>query len=112
MNYNDVLEHFGILGMKWGRKKGKSTTGNKPKYSKDHVLSEKAKKKSISELSNDDLRVLSERMSLEKNYAKLNKKELSEGKKFVRDLMVNIAKEQLTVFLKSGATKMMSRKAG
>ncbi len=122
--HEEMLQHFGILGMKWGKKKGskkKTTIKKKPKVetkteekessiSKDYILKESLKNKKITELSNEELRKFNERIQLEKQYSQLTKKEMSEGKKFVIDLMKNIAKEQVTNFAKSQVTKMLARR--
>jgi RecG-like helicase len=122
--HEEMLQHFGILGMKWGKKKGKkkkTTIKKKPKVetktedkessiSKDYILKESLKNKKITELSNEELRKFNERIQLEKQYAQLTKKEMSEGKKFVVDLLKNIAKEQATNFAKSQVTKMLARR--
>lgn len=86
---NDVLAHYGVLGMKWGKHKSRvssdksksaasETTRN---ISTDHLAKEVIKKKHVSEMSNDELRFLTQRMQLEKQYSDLNNaKSVKNGK--------------------------------
>ena len=79
-DYSDELYHYGIKGMKWGRKKGlglrKSLSGlnlKKPKVrSKERkyadALAGKVKKNSVTSLSNKELQTLTRRMQLENDY--------------------------------------------
>ena len=47
------LEHFGILGMRWGRRKGKTS---RSQGSADHQRSRKLKKKRLQNMSNKELK--------------------------------------------------------
>lgn len=79
--HHDELYHYGVKGMKWGRKKGlglrKSLSGlnlkKKPKVrSKERkyadALAGKVKKNSVTSLSNKELQTLTRRMQLENDY--------------------------------------------
>ena len=59
----DVLMHYGVLGMKWGRRKGKQTTSSKNKKS-----SKKKNKKNPRRMSNKELAARIKRLDLEKRY--------------------------------------------
>ena len=89
------LQHFGILGMKWGRRKSRSSSTP----SSDHTTARGLQKKSVSELSNDDLKKLTTRLQLEKQYKDLTKTELSGGKKFVADVLQSSAKTIASKFI-------------
>lgn len=74
-----VLEHHGIKGMKWGHRKGSSSsdsTSSKEPVSADHVVAEGHKQTirlhGVKALSNNELRQLNERMQLEQNNRNLN----------------------------------------
>lgn len=64
---NDELYHYGILGMKWGRRRGK-----KSNLSNDAAEAAKIKRKKISEMTNAELKKLNERTNLERNYKQNN----------------------------------------
>lgn len=76
------LEHYGVLGMKWGVRKDRSlkSTGAKKKAARLEAKSKKKKaaaaKKAASDpknLSNDELRRQNERMRLEQEFKRLKK---------------------------------------
>lgn len=77
---NDEVIHYGVLGMKWGKRKDKGTSAvtTTPKVdnrSDDAKAAQSAYQKSrqsgISSLSNKELQSLNERMNLEANYKRL-----------------------------------------
>lgn len=73
----DFLAHYGVPGMKWGRRKGSSRTAG------DAKAVAPLRKKKPSQMTNDELRKLNERMQLEQNYKKLNPNVAVRGKKYV-----------------------------
>ena len=106
MEPNDILEHFGILGMRWGRRKGGSkTTTSKPRVKKaedvseDHAKKVSLKGKKLHQMSNAELRTLNERLQLEKSYKELTKADISPGKKYVNDLLVGAAKQTVSAYV-------------
>lgn len=82
-NYNDELMHYGVLGMKWGIRRGRSSGGSKnrrsSKMSDDARDAAQLKKKRVSEMSNAELRRLNERQQLEQNHARLNPSKVKKG---------------------------------
>jgi hypothetical protein len=102
---DDVLAHFGIPGMKWGRKKGSSVDPrarrqaklNKPtreqrrqaklaSQSDEYKTSRELKAKSYKTLSNKELKALNERMQLEKSLRDLKSSDLQKGLDTVKTL--------------------------
>lgn len=83
------LKHFGILGMKWGVRRGRNVSSRFGKrkstkgWSDDAKEANKLKKKSVSQLSNSELKKINERMNLEKNYKSLSKRDVSKGWAYV-----------------------------
>lgn len=113
---NDTIYHFGIKGMKWGRRRfqnkdGSLTPAGKQRYKEESSDSDSStakpptmtikrpgsssSKKKVSEMTDDELRSRINRLNMEKQYAQLTK-ELSgesastpkqdKGKSFVREL--------------------------
>lgn len=77
---DDFLMHYGVKGMKWGKRK--SSAG-----SDDNAAVSPLRKKKAHELSNEELKKLNERMQLEQNYKKLNPGTAARGKKFAASII-------------------------
>lgn len=110
---DSVLEHFGIKGMRWGRRKAEydvadgetlvtqrkpgtkvSAVGGKnvPAHAdaiKAASSRQKAKASTTDALSTQELQELVSRMNLEQQYSRLNAANVSPGRKFVKDLLNN-----------------------
>lgn len=65
---NNILKHYGILGMKWGRRKGSSDAND----SSDHKKLSEIRKKKLKDMSDDELSFLVKRSSLVKTYRSTN----------------------------------------
>ena len=81
-NYDDFLQHYGVLGMKWGHRKARSTASSnkKPKSTKNTTTSKPKHKPSQRELSDEELRAVINRMRLEREYADLQYRASSRAK--------------------------------
>lgn len=65
---DDAIAHFGILGMRWGKRKDEpSGDVSDDKARADEVRSQ-IKKNGLQSVKNDDIRALVNRMNLEQNY--------------------------------------------
>ena len=100
------IKHYGILGMHWGVRR------NNPrslKVSSDSKSAGKLRKKHLSELSNDELKKLNNRLQLERQYKDLTAKETSSGKAWLKstlkDVGTELAKKVIKDAIQSGASK-------
>lgn len=89
---NNELMHYGVLGMKWGVRRArkassKKTTLFKKKSKSPADQSSKPKKKSVKDMSDDELRKAINRLEMEKRFNDLSPKQVSKGKQFVSDFM-------------------------
>lgn len=96
MNGRNSLVHYGIPGMRWGRKRGSTTTQPttviRTRNSEDHDKKMALKNKKLSEMTNEELRAYTQRAALEKQYKELSKSEISAGKKMVNKLIGSATK--------------------
>lgn len=98
MNKGELM-HYGVLGMKWGVRRRQSTIKKSSnKTDSDPKESKVKKKKSVSELSDTELRQAINRIQMEKQLAQLTAKEKSAGAKFVTDVLTNAAKQTATSY--------------
>lgn len=112
---DDVLIHYGILGMKWGvrryqNKDGSLTSAGKKRYSNNDNIKEapqknieEPKKKSVKDMSDEELRREVNRMQLEQNYLRMTGQNIEKGKS-AAEIALGKMKESFvsTVAQKSG----------
>lgn len=112
---DDVLIHYGILGMKWGvrryqNKDGSLTSAGKKRYSNNDDIkdapqknTEEPKKKSVKDMSDEELRKEVNRMQLEQNYLRMTGQNIEKGKS-AAEIALGKMKESFvsTVAQKSG----------
>lgn len=93
--------HYGVLGMKWGKRRQEAKLakiGKKAKkrdWSSDAEEAAKIKTKKVSQMSNAELKKINERTRLENEYSNLrkNKKQKGAGAKFVSEVVRETAKD-------------------
>ena len=126
----DVLAHYGVPGMKWGRRKSSSgptevvvtersgktlkTSGGKGQSASDEAKSaaatrQKAKSSSVDSLSNKELQAVVQRMNLERQYNTLKVDRASPASKFVRKLLIDTGKQQVTSLVGDQANRAASK---
>lgn len=110
----DYLEHYGILGMKWGvrryqNKDGSLTRAGKKRYlNKDGSYNETAKKEiPLYAMSNKELQDLVTRLNLEQQYSRLTTPEKKKSEaadkavKFIVDALDKIGRVSLDLAIKA-----------
>lgn len=119
---NEVLEHHGVKGQKWGvsrgggisRKTGSNLHLRSPDAMKADHIQQKVKQGGVKAVSNEELQHLTTRMNLERQYSTLSSqsKKKNAGAKFVSDLLVGVAKQQVTQIATGVVAKHVAKALG
>lgn len=83
---DESLEHSGVKGMRWGKRKQAKADAA-------------AKKHAVRNMSDDELKSAINRIKLEREYATLTAPQLSSGRKAVNQILANVAKQQSQTYL-------------
>jgi hypothetical protein len=118
---DDYLEHFGILGMHWGirrtreflaRLAGRHKENKAKRAATDVANPAKAKKRRLSELSDEEIRVKVARMKLEDEYKMLMEKrgqKVKKGESYVKGILKNSGKTLVSKFIEGAGTYLASK---
>jgi hypothetical protein len=105
---DEILEHHGIKGMKWGTRRVNSSSSEDATRTNDSL--QRAKTGGTKALTTKDLQDLVTRLNLEKQYAQL--KPPSKGTaavKFVADILVQVGKQQATKLAADQTAKLIAK---
>jgi hypothetical protein len=110
--FEETLAHFGIKGMKWGVRRtnpGASSPGASEDSKRVSDVKSKVKIGGTKALTNQELKVLVDRMNLEKQFKSLQPpSNTQKAGKFVADILVQVGKQQLMSIAASVATKQVA----
>lgn len=113
----EFLSHHGVKGQKWGIRNriDKALGFNKPsrRPHPDHKQAAKLRSKHVSELGNDELKKLNERLNLEANYSRLNPSKAQRGRNAAKEILASAGTvTALTALVKSkgGHTALLKGK--
>lgn len=103
--HEEMLEHHGIKGQKWGVRRFQNKDGTRTALGKKREATpdEKEKKtrkadvKKRRTMSDADIRKRIERMKLEKEYKTLVEEDTAPGKKYVSEILSAAGKKTLTI---------------
>jgi len=91
----DTLEHYGVPGMKWGRRKGESSKDSGPP------------KPDVKKMSDDELRSAINRIKMEKEFEKLTSPEISKGRKIVGKILSEVGQEVGKEYVKGQVKRLV-----
>lgn len=111
---SDVIEHYGVRGMRWGVRRARrvhETASTDAKTASNAYA--KLKKHGIHTLSNNEIRSIVERMNLERQYSSIapqskSKRAAKAAAKFSGDVLVGVGKQQATKIVSGHADKLLS----
>lgn len=114
INDDNSLAHYGVKGMKWGKRKGVSVRSQDSANAQK--LKARVKKNGLSSLSNKEIKALTERIKLEKAYRDIKAEGYNAGGRTADKVLkkvggvligaaTTVAAQQVASVIKRAATK-------
>ena len=100
-----AIAHYGTKGMQWGVRKARSR-------SSESKSTAKLRKKKGFQLTNDELKKVNARLSLEKTYSQLNPTTAAKAKKVIGSMAGSMAKQVLSNVITESATTYAKKIVG
>jgi len=97
-NVDKFLEHYGILGMRWGVRRDRGPDGRvrgRGKPTEDYLRAKELRTKGPISLTNAEMRVAIERMQLEQQYKNLSKADISAGQGMAQKVLGRVGNRVL-----------------
>lgn len=112
----NALAHYGVKGMKWGRRKAdsvpasSSSSGKSEDAIRTSVHKAKVRKAGTDVLSNKDLEDLVKRLNLEKQFSTLQPPSVRKKTgKIIADTLLNVGKQQINKAANDQISKKIAR---
>jgi 2'-5' RNA ligase len=109
----EALQHYGVKGMRWGRRKSEGNSAVSDDAARATAAAEKAKKEGPAALSNKEMRDLVTRMQLESQLKNVTPSTRTQkGAKFATNLLVNTGKRQAQMIVDDQVNKQIKKALG
>ena|SRR5687768_3425319 len=101
------LAHFGIKGMKWGKRKAHPVTAD---AKQKQGVKDKVKKTKVGSVSNADLQAAIRRMQLEQDFKRLSVNEKSGVARWISHTMLEIGKKEVQAYAAKKVAAAVAKK--
>lgn len=103
----DFLQHYGVKGMKWGKKKNPASSDS----AASTTVKTSIKKKGVHTVSNKDLQTAIERMRLEQDFKRLKVNERSAATRWIASTLLEVGKREVQARVAKKVVGSVAKKA-